>query len=295
MDLREMQYLLEIGKTHHLTQAAHNLFISQPALSKTLRKVELELGTSLFYREGNQLLPTDTGIVFLDKARTMLNMKDDLLASLSATQNLQQGKVNFGFPSIVGTLYLSECFIGFQHTYPGIQLNPVENGGFALTELTSSGELDLAIVMRPIYTDTLNEIPVIRDQVVVCVDQNHPLASRPYITIGDFKDMPFITFDSTFNVRTVLMKRFHDENIRPNIVWSGASGHCLYKYARLSGHPLVLPRPMIKLCCGDDPVRLIPFQPTFTWELSLIFRKNAYLSTATKALISYMQNYFLNQ
>lgn len=59
MDLREMHYLLEIANTGHMTQAANNLFISQPALSKSLRKVENELGTELFYRDGNRLLPTD--------------------------------------------------------------------------------------------------------------------------------------------------------------------------------------------------------------------------------------------
>ena len=55
MDLREMHYLLEIANTGHMTQAANNLFISQPALSKSLRKVENELGTELFYRDGNRL------------------------------------------------------------------------------------------------------------------------------------------------------------------------------------------------------------------------------------------------
>ena len=74
MDLREMHYLLEIANTGHMTQAANNLFISQPALSKSLRKVENELGTELFYRDGNRLLPTDTGRIVIEKSSEILQL-----------------------------------------------------------------------------------------------------------------------------------------------------------------------------------------------------------------------------
>ena len=53
--------------------------------------------------------------------------------------------------------------------------------------LTASGEIDLAIVMRPIYSDLLNEIPIVKNQIVACAGQSHPWFSKSYVTISDFR------------------------------------------------------------------------------------------------------------
>ena len=295
MDIREMQYILEIDKTGHLTQAAHNLFISQPALSKALRKIETELDTPLFYRDGNTLRPTDTGEVVIEKASAILALAEEMSDAVAATKNLSQGKVSLGVPSVVMDMYFSELLIQFQHTYPGIDLHITEEGGTALTSLVASGELDVAIIMRPVYSDMLNEIPIIKNQIVACVNSSHPWAVRNYINIRDFKDIPFITFNSTFNVHTQLMKRFKEEKIYPNILLTSTSCQFLYQYAYQSGNILVLPRPMIEMYCRNDDIRMIPFKPSFSWELCLIFRKNIFLSTASKALISFIQEYFFSK
>lgn len=113
MDLREMHYLLEIANTGHMTQAANNLFISQPALSKSLRKVENELGTELFYRDGNRLLPTDTGRIVIEKSSEILQLAANMNDAVDSTKNLKRGKVTLGCPSIVASLYLSELLINF--------------------------------------------------------------------------------------------------------------------------------------------------------------------------------------
>ena len=118
MDLREMHYLLEIANTGHMTQAANNLFISQPALSKSLRKVENELGTELFYRDGNRLLPTDTGRIVIEKSSEILQLAANMNDAVDSTKNLKRGKVTLGCPSIVASLYLSELLIEFQRIYP---------------------------------------------------------------------------------------------------------------------------------------------------------------------------------
>ena len=195
MDLREMHYLLEIANTGHMTQAANNLFISQPALSKSLRKVENELGTELFYRDGNRLLPTDTGRIVIEKSSEILQLAANMNDAVDSTKNLKRGKVTLGCPSIVASLYLSELLIEFQRIYPEISFHLIEACGAELTRLTASGEIDLAIVMRPIYSDLLNEIPIVKNQIVACAGQSHPWFSKSYVTISDFRNMPFITFD----------------------------------------------------------------------------------------------------
>lgn len=295
MDLREMQYILEIEKTGHLTQAANNLFISQPALSKTLRKLEAELGSPLFYKDSNVLRPTDTGEIVLEKAKAILKLVDEMNDDVAASKNLKQGKVRMGVPPVVMDMYFSELIIQFEHTYPGIDLQIEEAGGTALTNRVAAGSLDTAIIMRPVYCDLLSEIPVLKNQTVACVNKTHPWAARNYVTIRDFKNTPFITFDSTFNVHSQLIKRFNEEKITPVFLRTASSCHFLYQYAHQRGGILVLPKPMIEMYCCSDDVRMIPFSPSFPWELCLIFRKNIFMSMASKALINFIQEYFLQK
>lgn len=295
MDLREMRYIIELSKTKHMTQAANNLYISQPALYKSLRKIEAELETTLFYKHGNELCPTDTGKIVIEKAQTILKMASQMEDAITATKDLKQGEVNIGFTSVVGTMYLPELLIEFQKKYPGIKLHMTEEGGTRLADMVETGDIDMAIVLRPVHSEVLNEIPIVRDQLAVCVPENHPWFSKEYVTVKDFENVPFITFNENFNVYTQVMEHFQAANVHPLLAFAGADGQFIYKYALSSRHIAIMPKPMIELYCNNDPIRIIPFSPSFPWELCLIFPKNTFLSSASKALITFIQEYLLTK
>ena len=295
MDLREMRYIIELSKTKHMTQAANNLFISQPALYKSLRKVETELDTTLFYKHGSELLPTDTGKIVIENAQNILKMASQMENAITATKDLKNGEVRIGFTSVVGTIYLPDLIVEFQKKYPGILLHMIEEGGTKLAEMTENGELDIAMVLRPVHSDVLNEIPIVRDELAVCVPEGHPWFSKEYVTVQDFKDEPFITFNENFNVYTQVIEYFRASNILPKLAFAGADGQFIYRYALASKHVAIMPKPMIELYNNNDSIKIIPFRPTFPWELCLIFPKNTFLSSASKAMITFIQEYLLSR
>ncbi len=280
-----------IAKTRSMTKAAQKLFISQPALHKALHKVEDELNTTLFYRKGHESLPTDTGLIVLEYANRILNAMDEMNEKIRETQNLKAGSVTIGFPSVVGTLYLPQILIRFQEKYPDITLKTVEAGANELCSLVENGTLDAAIVVRPVNSQALSEIPLLQDQVVAGVNKGHPWTSRNHITIQDFENVPFNTYEPSFSVHTQLLELFKAHNITPHINFCGGSSEFLCQITTLSDGILVLPRPIIESICKDQ-MALIPFNPSFPWELSLAFRKNSYLSIGAKVLIQHLQEHF---
>lgn len=294
MDIREMKYIDMIAQTRSITKAAQNLHISQPALHKSIRKVEGEYNTTFFYRRGHEVFPTDTGLVVLEYTRRTLAALNEMQEKIRETQNLNAGNIAIGFPAVVGTLYLPQALIDFQKAYPGISLKIVEAGANELTALVENGTLDMAILVRPVARQSLNEIPLLQDQVVVGVTKEHPWHNRNHIRIEDFEGITFNTFSPDFSVHTQLVDLFKEKNITPNIGFSGSSCEFLCQISMLSNGILVLPRPVIESLCKDE-MALIPFAPTFQWELSLAFRKNAYLSTSSAALIRHLQVHFLHQ
>lgn len=294
MDIREMRYILEIERTRNVTHAAANLYISQPALHKALHKIEAEYETELFYKEGRELLPTDTGKILLEKAREILRIAKTMENQIVAAKELRTGEITIGYPSVVASIYLPDVIIDFQNKYPGINLHTVEEGGSTLLEMTREGTLDASIVMGPVFCDGINEIPIICDQIVACVPARHTWADRSFVRFADFRDVPFVSFTEGFNVHRLLLDKFREENIRPRFAMQGKDSQFLYRYATRSGNILILPAPMINLNRNSDDIRLIPFRPRAPWDLCLIYRKNTYLSAAAKAFINHIQTHFFH-
>jgi len=294
MDIRELKYIDTIAKTRSLTKAAEQLHISQPALHKSLHKVEDELNAPLFYRKGHEALPTDTGLIVLEYTNRILTSLNEMKEKVLEIQNLKAGNVTIGFPSVIGTLYLPQILINFQKKYPDIKLKTVEAGANELCSLIENGTLDMAVVVRPVSSQTLSEIPLLLDQVVVGVNKDHPWAKRSQVSIQDFESVSFNTYEPNFSVHTQLMELFKANNITPHIDFCGGSSEFLCQITTLSNGILVLPRPIIASICKDQ-MALIPFSPAFTWELSLAFRKNSYLSIGAKVLIQHLQEYFFYQ
>ena len=83
------------------------------------------------------------------------------------------------------------------------------------------------------------------------------------------------------------------DNLQPQFAFLGADGQFLYKYAMASNNVAILPKPMVDLYQTDEKIKVIPFSPTFSWELCLVFPKNTFLSSASKALITFIQEYLL--
>ncbi len=292
MDIRELQYIMEISRTKSITRAAHELFISQPALHKSLRKVEAELGTELFYKRGNELLPTEAGQVVLKYAREILTDMSSLKEDVAATRELKLGNVSIGLPSIVAAMFFAPILTTFKEKYPGIHVHSVEAGGVTLGEMVARERLDMAVIMRPVEFSTLNEIPIVRDHVAVGVMPTHPYANCSTISIDMLDGKEIVTFNDTFSVREKLDSRLRASDVHPLILWEGYNTGYLYSLARLSDSMLILPRPIIDVH-NTAGMRTILFDVDFPWELTLIFRKNTYLSVPAKTLIKYVQEFFL--
>ncbi len=292
MDIRELKYVVEIGKTRNLTKAAGNLFITQPALSKTLKKLEKELGSQLFYREGNTIMPTDEGQILLEKSEVVFGAFDDMCQAVRDVQHLDAGRVRLGFPSVVGLLYLPQVLANFKNKFPGIELQIFVFGGAELIKNVVVNEIDVGFGMRPILCDTVNETPVIEDEVVIGMDASHPLAQKKYIRMEDLANVSYISLDSGYCLYAQLNERFRQANVVPTPHILGRECGLMMEFTRISNLVCIFPKPVLEYYAWPTMVYR-SFIPKFTWELCIIYRKNVYISNAIKALMRYIQAHFL--
>ncbi|EKD61676.1 MAG: Nac protein [uncultured bacterium] len=148
MDLRDFQYFVAIAETGSFSKAAMAHNIAQSALSRRIRDLELELGVTLFYRNGRGVIVTEIGETFLTRARRVLADVAQIRVEIGATNTTLHGVVTLGVPPSVGLVLLSPLLSQIRTDYPGIQMRVLEGFSGHVAEWLASGRVDLAVLYK---------------------------------------------------------------------------------------------------------------------------------------------------
>lgn len=105
MDIRQLQYFMEVARLQSFTKAAESLYITQPSISKTIRNIEEELGVTLFDRSGKKVVLTDAGRIIYEQAQPIVKSFQSLSSELGDLKNLKKGHIRLGLPPMVGSSF----------------------------------------------------------------------------------------------------------------------------------------------------------------------------------------------
>lgn len=271
-----------------MTKAAANLFITQPALSKMLKKVELELGMPLFYREGNVMSPTEAGTLLVEHGTGISQIFDEMDSQLRDLKSMKRGRVTLGVPPVIAAFDFPEIIMRFRKHFPNVAVEVHEYGARKLESMVLDGMMDIAISMHPVLSDDLSEIIIMQDQIVCAMNPDHPLAKCESITLGDLAPYPFNTFPVNFAVYHELVRKFQAHGLSPMINLTSPTCDFLLKMSSLSNEVCVLPAPCVRYYNKNDLVTR-PFEPSFQWGLCIVYKKNINMSEKVRALISCIQ------
>ena len=133
MNLKSLRYIITIAEEQNLTKASKRLFVSQSTLSLFLRKLEEELGLSLFERSKNKLTITPAGRLYAETARELLHMEEKLYEKLNLNKKSQT--LNIGISSLMVMSVFSQTISEFTRQFPNFTVNVTEGRAVALMEL----------------------------------------------------------------------------------------------------------------------------------------------------------------
>ncbi|MCJ7988853.1 LysR family transcriptional regulator [Priestia sp. OVS21] len=135
MEIRDLEYFIEVANHKNFTKAALQVHLSQTALSKAVKKVENELGFELLDRSTRELKLTDAGEVVYHQATKALSVLKDMPHLLGDLMNLQTGQIKMGVPPLIGTLFFPKIAKAFNVQYPKVSLELIEFGAKKLKHL----------------------------------------------------------------------------------------------------------------------------------------------------------------
>lgn len=168
MELTTLRQFIAIARARHMTRAARQLGITQPALSAMVRKLEAEVGAVLLARSGRGIELTEAGRVFLVHAEDSVRRADAGVAAVRQVMGLERGSIRIGGGATAMSYLLPRVVSSMRRAHPGLRFYVREAGSSAVAAAVQSGELDLGIVTLPLKgaeTDDLVRIPLVEDEL----------------------------------------------------------------------------------------------------------------------------------
>ena len=239
MTIKELHYIFVIYQEKSFSKAAAQLYMSQPALSTITGRVERELGIRIFDRSTLPLTLTESGRIFIDAAKQILDVDTDLQARLKDLKGLQEGHLAIGGSSFFCSYVLSEKIGRFREIYPGIQIDLYESNIDVLKDRLLSNELDLIMETAIFPEDDLKICKYKEEEIILGVpksfsvnqvltdrrvtdqmlrDGGAVLPKEKAVTLSAFQELPFIFLRAGNDLYIRGMEMCRNAGFRPDIV-----------------------------------------------------------------------------
>lgn len=235
---QEMRYVYEIYRQKSYSKAAQALFITQPALSIAISKLEASLGMPLFDRSTRPISLTPAGRIYLQTIEKTRALEQDLRHQLDDIRALRTGTITIGSSHFINAYILPEVLTRFNRRFPQVKLNLLEGSSHAMARMLEQREIDLTFSCDEAVIQDFTSTPVFTDTILLAVPQDAPcpahrtqysmtaadiLARRhlapdcPSVDLKDFATEPFILLRSGNNLHDRAMHFFREAGIEPTI------------------------------------------------------------------------------
>ncbi|WP_239352167.1 LysR substrate-binding domain-containing protein [Snodgrassella communis] len=182
MTLTELRYIVAVAQEKHFGRAAQRCFVSQPTLSIAIKKLEEELGLTLFDRSSNEVLTTEAGQRIVLQARRVLEEADRIRLMANQEQSELAGIFKLGLIFTIAPYLLPKLILSLRQLAPEMPLQLDENYTDVLTELLKRGALDAIVVAEPFHETGLATIPLYDEPFFVIVPKGHSFEQLDEIT-----------------------------------------------------------------------------------------------------------------
>jgi DNA-binding transcriptional LysR family regulator len=283
MELRQLRYAEAVAAHRHFTRAAAAIGVAQPALSHQIKRLEQELGIELFERSRGGVRLTAAGETFLPRIRRALTELDAGRDEVAAFTGLEAGRVRLGAMQAVGPLDLPRAIARFHEAHPAVEVTLIEESTVRMQQLVVDGQLDLAIVALEVgYPNSLEARPIVREAVLLALRCDHPLARRATVEFGRLRGEPFVFFRTGTGMRTTTERLARDAGFIPQMAFETGN---LDRLLDLVGEGLgVSLIPASTAARAHPSIRAIPFSPSLSRTVGVVWRADHSPSPATRAM-----------
>ncbi|MBL4938226.1 LysR family transcriptional regulator [Clostridium sp. YIM B02515] len=292
MDFRQLQYMLKVAEEKSFSKAAQKLYIAQPSLSQYIQKMEQQLGVQLFDRTNNPITLTYAGELYIETAKKILDLKNQLIQQMEDIVELKKGCLKIGVASFRSTYFIPKVLPLFYERFPGIEVILFEGTSGELEELALKGTTDITIMMMPVPKELFSYEIILKEEILLAVPPKHPLSKKEgnKINLAALKNESFILLKQNQKLHQIAVNLCKQVGFKPKILLETESietAHALVAAGMgISFIPDIL---LLANTYSKQPKYFSIEDFSATREMVVAYRKGRYLSTASKEFINVMK------
>jgi DNA-binding transcriptional LysR family regulator len=219
VNLEELQWFVVLAETEHVTDAAAELRVSQPTLSRALARFEREAGTPLFDRVNRRLRLNAYGRIMLEHARRSIAEMRSATERITALRDPNTGRVRLAFLHSLANWYVPEQLRRFRESAPAIGFDLFQGPSHEITRRVLDGQSDIAITAPRPDAAGFAWRRLYVDQLCLAVPPGHRLAGRARVRLSAAADEPFVALGEQAGLRQLTNQLLSEDHVDPDIVF----------------------------------------------------------------------------
>ncbi|HEY4134269.1 MAG TPA: LysR family transcriptional regulator [Alphaproteobacteria bacterium] len=280
LDWNHLEYFRLVGRHQHVTRAAEELGMSQPALSRALARFEADLGVPLLERAGRSVRLTRYGEAFLKRIEKAHAEIDEGRRELADLADAKRGAVELGFFRTLGAAYIPQFVRRFSAGYPDVQLRFTQNNSAALQSQLEAGALDLIFTTAPLDKAAFSWAHVADQDLALIVPASHRLAKRKSVALRDVANEPFVSFKPGHAFRGFTDGLCAAAGFTPTISFEGDDSSSVPGFVA-AGFGVAIVPPESATFAGVVSLRIS--EPTARRAIGIAWMKDRYLAASARA------------
>ncbi|PIE40968.1 MAG: LysR family transcriptional regulator [Gammaproteobacteria bacterium] len=240
-----------------LTAAAKALCVTQSALSHTMRKLENNLGTEIWLREGRSLRLTQAGRYLLNIANRVLPLLDHAEDKLKQIAQGERGTLRIGMECHPCYQWLLNVVSPFLDAWPDVDVDVIQKFQFGGVGALLDYEIDLLVTPDPFYKSGLCFSPVFDYEQVLVVPRHHPLATRQYVIPEDLRDQILITYPVATDRLDIYTQFLNQEGVVPKLHKTSETTEIMLQMVACNRGVAALPRWLAEEFCKKLPLSVV--------------------------------------
>lgn len=287
MELLQLQYFIAVARVEHMTEAARSLHVTQSSLSKTIQRLEEDLGVPLFDRTGRKLRLNQFGSRFLQRAERALFELEQGKQEMKDLSGLEPGMLKL---AVTTASTLPAILREFRKRMPEIQFHVQMLNMEEMVTLLQRGEVDFGLSSPPIQGEDIDCQIVCIDPVVVAVPKGHRLAERNRISLNELRDEWFVGVKRGYGIRDLVDAVCESAGFSPRYVYEGDEPARLSALVEAGIGIAFIPSTAKNSRVDIHYMQLEDHE--LAREIALLWNKNRYLSRAALAFREVVAEYF---
>lgn len=288
MQLDELRWFVTLAEIQHVTDAAAELGVAQPTLSRAIARLESEVGTPLFDRVNRRLQLNPYGEILLEHARRSLDEMRAATDRIAALRDPETGTVRLAFLHSLASWYVPELLRGFRDEAPQVHFELYQGAGHEIVDRLLNGGVDVAITApRPAGRD-LGWHVLYSERLCLAVPRGHRFAGRSRLRLADAGAEPFIALREGFGLRQLTDELWAEAGIRPEIVFEAAEIPAMEGLVAAGFGVAVVPVPRPHR--GEPAVTYVPLsQASARRQVGLVWAQGRILAPAAERFAAFVR------